>query len=141
VPALLTPPLSVRNGMIVPGEAPDTLAPAVRAAVEALERRVAGGFTVCSDAELAGLGLRSAEIAAAARAGRMLRLAPDVVLATVSVEQAVRMLAALPQPFTAGEAREALGTSRKVIVPLLEHLARRGVTRRLEDGRHTVTAR
>ncbi|MGE5828659.1 MAG: selenocysteine-specific translation elongation factor [Micromonosporaceae bacterium] len=141
VSALLVPPLAVRNGMIVSGEAPDTLAPAVRAALETLEQRVAGGFIVCSEAELAAIGLRAAEIAAATRAGRMLRLAPDVVLATVTVDRAVDLLAALPQPFTAGEAREALHTSRKVIVPLLEHLARKGVTRRLADGRHTVSAR
>src|SRR6266508_4410113 len=142
VPALLPEPWAVRNGVIVHAEAPDTLAPAVREAVEALERRLAGrGFTVASEEELASLGLGMAEIAAAIRAGRLLRLAPGVVLLPGTVEKAVTVLAGLPQPFTASEAREALGTTRKVIVPLLEHLARRGTTRRDADGRHTVTGR
>ncbi len=142
VPALLPEPWAVRNGVIVHAEAPDTLAPAVREAVEALERRLADrGFTVVSEEELASLGLGMAEIAAAIRAGRLLRLAPGVVLLPGTVEKAVTVLAGLPQPFTASEAREALGTTRKVIVPLLEHLARRGTTRRDADGRHTVTGR
>jgi selenocysteine-specific elongation factor len=156
VPALLTPPLTVRNGMIVHERAPDTLAPAVRAALDELDRRVggsagggsaggssgggsaAGGFAVLAEAELAGLGLRAPEIAAAARAGRLVRLAPDVVLHPDSVGQALAVLADLPQPFTAGEAREALGSTRKVVVPLLEYLAQKGHTRRLPDGRHAV---
>jgi len=143
VPPLLTAPLAVRNGMVVHAEAPDTLAPAVREAVEALERRLAagGGFTVPTEDELAALGLRTAEIAAAVRAGRLLRLAPGVVLSTDTVRRSVQMLAGLPQPFTAGEAREALGTTRKVIIPLLEHLTLQGRTRRDADGRHIVTAR
>ena len=47
----------------------------------------------------------------------------------------------VPQPFTAGEAGDALGSSRKVVVPLLEHLGRQGHTRSMPDGRHTVTGR
>jgi selenocysteine-specific elongation factor len=142
VPALLSPPLTVRSGMIVHGGAPDTLAPAVRAALEALERRLAGaGFTVPTEADLTALGLGAAEIAASVRAGRLVRLLPDVVLLTDTVSRSVAVLARLPQPFTAGQAREVLGTTRKVIVPLLEHLALRGRTRRVDDGRHTVTGR
>ncbi len=142
VPALLTPPLAVRDGMIVHTLAPDTLAPAVREAVAALERRLAGrDFTVPAEDELAALGLRAAEIAAAARAGRLLRLAPGVVLLPDTVHRSVSVLAGLPQPFTASEAREALGTTRKVIVPLLEYLAVKGRTRRVADGRHLVTGR
>jgi selenocysteine-specific elongation factor len=142
VPALLPGGLAVRNGMIVGAEAPDTLAPAVRDAVAALERLWQGReFAVPADDELAALGLRAPEIAAAVRAGRLVRLAPDVVLLPETVRYAVGVLAALPQPFTAGEAREALHTSRKVVVPLLEHLARQGKTRRAADGRHAVTGR
>jgi selenocysteine-specific elongation factor len=47
----------------------------------------------------------------------------------------------LPQPFTASQAREALGTTRKVVVPLLEYLAAHGRTRRTPDGHHSVIAR
>ena len=142
VPALLTSAMAVRGGFIVDAAAPDTLAPAVRVAVESLERRMAGtGFAVPVEADLARVGLRAPEVAAAARAGRLVRLAPDVVLLPYAVDHAVSVLAGLPQPFTAGAAREALGTSRKVVVPLLEHLAARGRTRRTADGRHLVTGR
>jgi selenocysteine-specific elongation factor len=137
VPPLLAAGLTVRNGVIVNAEAPDTLAPALRDALAALER----AHTDAPFAPLDSAALGAAEVAAAARAGRVVRLAPDVVLLTTTVRAAVQELARLDQPFTAGEAREALGTSRKVIVPLLEHLARDGVTRRSPDGRHTVTGR
>ncbi len=142
VPALLSAPWQVRNGMIVHAQAPDILAPAVRAAVQALQARWGGdGFAVPTEEDLAALGLHAAEIALAARAGRLVRLAPGVVLLPDAVATAVDVLAGLPQPFTASQAREALGTTRKVIVPLLEHLAVRGRTLRTPDGQHRVTGR
>ena len=52
----------------------------------------------------------------------------------------MRVLAGLPQPFTMSQARQALGTSRRVAVPLLEHLDDRGWTRRV-DGRLRVVVR
>jgi selenocysteine-specific elongation factor len=79
--------------------------------------------------------------AAAVRAGRLVRLAPGVGLLPATVDRAVAVPTALPQRFTAGQAREALGTSRKVVVPLPEHLAQRGRTRRHDDGTHAVTGR
>ncbi len=48
--------------------------------------------------------------------------------------RAMRVLAGLPQPFTLSQARQALGTTRRVAVPLLEHLDGRGWTRRLDAG-------
>jgi selenocysteine-specific elongation factor len=142
VAALLTPPWAIRTGMIVHATAPDTLPPAVRTAVDLLEARFDGDrFAAPTEEDLAALGLGTAETAAAVRAGRLLRLAPGVVLLPETVSRAVDVLAGLPQPFTASEARDALGSTRKVIVPLLEHLARQGRTRRAPDGRHTVVAR
>ncbi|MQB02165.1 MAG: selenocysteine-specific translation elongation factor, partial [Actinobacteria bacterium] len=142
VSALLKPPLGVRNGVIVHAAAPDTLAPAVREAVDELERRLGDrAFAVPTEDELAALGLGATEVAAAIRAGRLLRLAPGVVLLPDTVGRSPSLLAGLPQPFTAGEAREALGTTRKVVIPLLELLAGRGRTRRVADGRHVVTGR
>jgi selenocysteine-specific elongation factor len=142
VPPLVESTLVIRDWVVVPADAPDTLAPRVRDAVSALEKRFNGtGFIVPTDDELAALGLRATEIAAAVRAGRLLRLAPDVVLLPDTLAHAVGVFARLTQPFTAGAAREALGTTRKVIVPMLEHLARQGTTRRDADGRHTVIAR
>ena len=52
---------------------------------------------------------------------------------TSAPAQAMRVLAGLGQPFTASQARQALGTTRRVAIPLLEHLDSRGWTRR-RDG-------
>jgi selenocysteine-specific elongation factor len=52
----------------------------------------------------------------------------------------MRELAALPQPFTTSDARQALDSTRRVVIPLLEHLDGRGWTRRL-DGSHREVAR
>ena len=52
----------------------------------------------------------------------------------------MRELAALDQPFTLSQARLALSTTRRVAVPLLEHLDGRGWTRRV-DGQLREVAR
>ncbi|MGH3679374.1 MAG: SelB C-terminal domain-containing protein, partial [Natronosporangium sp.] len=49
--------------------------------------------------------------------------------------QAAQVLRELPQPFTASAARQALDTTRRVLIPLLEHLDRHGYTERV-DGTH-----
>jgi selenocysteine-specific elongation factor len=61
-----------------------------------------------------------------------------VVLAPDAGDRAARILADLPQPFTAAEARQALKSTRRVVIPLLEWLDRQGITRRLPDDRRTV---
>jgi selenocysteine-specific elongation factor len=83
-----------------------------------------------------GLGVR--ELAAAERSGRLIRLAADVVLLPTGPAQAMRVLAALSQPFTTSQARQALETTRRVAIPLLEHLDRRGWTIRLDAGHRQV---
>ncbi|WP_279403297.1 SelB C-terminal domain-containing protein, partial [Arthrobacter sp. JCM 19049] len=52
--------------------------------------------------------------------------------------QAMRTLATLPQPFTTSQARQALDTTRRVAIPLLEYLDGRGWTRRLDSGHRTL---
>jgi len=84
------------------------------------------------------LGLDVTHVAAAAKAGRLLRLATGVVLLPGADKRAVDELRALPQPFTTSEARSRLGTSRRVVLPLLEHLDRARLTRRLPDDRRVV---
>ena len=42
------------------------------------------------------------------------------------------------QPFTTAEARQALGTTRRVAIPLLEYLDRSGITQRLPDDRRRL---
>ncbi|MBN8969821.1 MAG: selenocysteine-specific translation elongation factor [Rhizobiales bacterium] len=88
--------------------------------------------------DLTALGLGVRELAAAERAGRLLRLQGGVVLLPSAPELAVRALAQLPQPFTTSQARQALGTSRRVAIPLLEHLDGRGLTRRVDDDHREV---
>ena len=53
-------------------------------------------------------------------------------------DRAVELLRGLPQPFTASEARQTLGSSRRVVLPLLDHLDRTGRTRREPDDRRRV---
>ncbi|OBI10407.1 selenocysteine-specific translation elongation factor [Mycobacterium scrofulaceum] len=90
--------------------------------------------------ELAELKLGPRELAAAVRAGRLARIADGVVLGAGALERAAGVLAGLPQPFTVSDARRALGTTRRVAVPLLEQLDARRVTRRAPDGTRVVLA-
>jgi len=84
------------------------------------------------------LGLDARAAAAAERVGLLLRLPGNVLLAPDAADRAARILAGLPQPFTAAEARQALATSRRVVIPLLEWLDRKGTTRRLPDDRRVM---
>ena len=59
-------------------------------------------------------------------------LGPDATAA------AVEQLRRLPQPFTPSTARTHLDTSRRVVMPLLELLAREGLSRRAGDDGHVV---
>jgi hypothetical protein len=62
----------------------------------------------------------------------------QIVLAPDAKARAAGVLAGLPQPFTTAEARQALGTTRRVAIPLLEYLDRAGITRRLPDDRRRL---
>src|SRR5207244_798254 len=62
----------------------------------------------------------------------------QVVLAPDAQARAATILAGLPQPFTTAEARQALGTTRRVAIPLLEYLDRTGITQRLPDDRRRL---
>ncbi|WP_312793757.1 selenocysteine-specific translation elongation factor [Kocuria sp.] len=107
---------------------------AAEAAITALEKRLrADPFAAPEAYELQELRLGPRELAAAQRLGRVLRLPGDVVLLPTAPALAMRELARLPQPFTTSQARQAWRTTRRVAVPLLEHLDAKGWTRR-EDG-------
>ncbi|MDP7731043.1 selenocysteine-specific translation elongation factor [Mycobacterium sp. TY813] len=88
--------------------------------------------------ELQALKLGTRELAAAERAGRVVRLRDGVVLLPNAPALAMRTLATLDQPFTTSQARQALNTTRRVAIPLLEHLDARGWTRRLDAGHREV---
>ena len=112
---------------------------AAEQAVAGLEERLrAEPFAAPEVPALQALRLGARELAAAERAGRLLRLADDVVLLPDGPARAMRVLASLPQPFTLSAARQALGTTRRVAVPLLEHTDGRGWTRRLDGNLREV---
>jgi selenocysteine-specific elongation factor len=122
--------------------APPDLPPAVAAAVQAvLDRLAEAPFSAPDSGRLQELGLDTRAAAAAERAGLLCRLPGNVVLGADAPDQAARILARLEQPFTAAEARQALQTTRRVVIPLLELLDREGVTRRLPDDRRIMRDR
>ena len=115
------------------------LPPHVMAGVRAVLADLADAPFMAPDAgRLRELGLDGRAIGAAARAGLLLRVTEQIVLAPGAEAEAARALAALPQPFTAAEARQALGTTRRVAIPLLEFLDRAGITQRLPDDRRRL---
>jgi selenocysteine-specific elongation factor len=112
---------------------------AAEPAVAELEARLrATPFRAPEAYDLDALRLGARELAAAERAGRVLRLGDGVVLLPTAPALAMRALAALKQPFTTSQARQTLETTRRVAIPLLEHLDGRGWTRRLDAGHREV---
>lgn len=130
--------LQQRNGRVsVPGADHDL--GAAESAISELEARLRRApFHAPEAYDLAELRLGARELAAAERAGRVLRLRDGVVLLPTAPALAMRALAGLPQPFTTSQARQALDTTRRVAIPLLEHLDGRGWTRRLDAGHRQV---
>ncbi|HWN28634.1 MAG TPA: SelB C-terminal domain-containing protein, partial [Actinomycetospora sp.] len=112
---------------------------AVRAAVAMVREDLADApFSAPEAHRLAELGLRTRELGAAVKEGALLKVGDGIYLAPDAADAAVARLADLPSPFTLSEARQALGTTRRVAVPLLEYLARQGRTRRDAEGRHAL---
>ncbi|WP_153395024.1 SelB domain-containing protein [Ornithinicoccus halotolerans] len=138
VHALLPEGVRIRDGRLTTGSG-DGLPPHLERALGDLVAEYGDNRFVAPPADrLRELGLADRDLAAAARAGRLLRLAPGVVLPAGADEEALRVLAGLPAMFTASQARQALGTSRRVVLPLLDHLDRTGRTRRLPDDRRQL---
>jgi selenocysteine-specific elongation factor len=97
------------------------------------DRLTAAPFDAPQAGDLATLGLGVRELAAAEEVGRILSIGGGVVLLPQAPAVAVAELSRLPQPFTTSQARRALNTSRRVVVPLLELLDAYGWTTRLDD--------
>ena len=86
--------------------------------------------------ELIDLGIPRDVIEAASRAGTVIRIAPDLVVAPSLVERAAALVRAHAATGLAiSTLREELDTSRKFAVPLAEWLDRQGVTVRRGDLR------
>jgi selenocysteine-specific elongation factor len=87
--------------------------------------------------QLDGWTVSAADLAAAADRGEVTRLG-GILLDGDAVRRAEAAVRAFDQAFTVGDAARAMGTSRRVAVPLLERLDARLVTRRLPDGTREV---
>ena len=124
-----------RDGAIIrdPHAALRDLGPAEKS-VAIVEAQLAKEPFVAPDAgTLDELGLGPIELAAAERAGRLLRVGPIVLLPSAP-QQAAEILGQQPGEFTLSQARQALGTTRRVAVPLLEYMDAGGLTRRTSDS-------
>jgi len=145
VTALARPPFRISCGAVQIGAPPTApgkqLTEAVLAAIQVLRADlVAAPFASPDAGRLRKLGLDARSIAAAVHAGELMRISDQVVLAPGADVAAAAILAALEQPFTAAQARQALGTTRRTAIPLLEFLDSAGFTERLADDRRLVRA-
>jgi selenocysteine-specific elongation factor len=141
VPALAQAAKSVTitGGLLTAASAqtglPPALASAVAALIAYLDERP---FDAPDAARLTELGLDRRDLAAAARHGALLRISDQIVLAPGADARAAEILAGLDQPFTAADARAALGSTRRTAIPLLEYLDRQRITQRLPDDRRRM---
>lgn len=130
--------LRISDGLVHRGDA-HSLPHAVEQAVgQLLSELHTAPFRAPDANRLNALGLGNRELAAAARAGRLLRLENGIVLAPDALRRAADVLAELEAPFTLSQARQALETTRRVAVPLLERLDADGITECLQDTTRRV---
>jgi selenocysteine-specific elongation factor len=136
VTSLARPPLRLDGGRIVV----DTeLSAPLRDALDALRTELTGHpFEAPAADRLTDLGVDRATLARLGRRGELLVLGDGIALLPGADDEATRLLSDLTQPFTTSQARQALGTSRRVVLPLLAHLDRTGRTVRLPDDRRRV---
>jgi selenocysteine-specific elongation factor len=98
----------------------------------------AGGISLVGEGALAELGVDRRMTAVLVRLGVLVAVAPGSYLGRSTLDTALEALRrSFPdgRPFAATEAKEALGTTRRTAIPLLEHLDRTGVTVRQGDLR------
>jgi selenocysteine-specific elongation factor len=132
--------LSLHDGRVTYPESrtPAALPAGVYAVVD---RLTADPFAAPTREDLDDLRLGRRELAAAAKADTLLVLSGDVVLLPGAPAHAADLLGKLPQPFTASAARQALGSTRRVVLPLLEHLDALGRTERVDPTTRRVLPR
>ena len=147
VPAELVPQLvqladlTVTRGRVVSSRHGQSLGAADQAIDQVVARLRRQPFDAPEADDLAALGLDTRQLATAAERGVIIRLPAnpaDIVLLPDAPARAMREIAKLEQPFTVSQARAALGTTRRIIIPLLEHLDGRGWTRREGNVRFVV---
>ncbi|WP_328842588.1 selenocysteine-specific translation elongation factor [Nakamurella leprariae] len=138
-PALLEPLVGQTDlvldasGVARPGQRASLPEALERALAQVLVRLAADPFAAPEAPDLAAVGLDDRALAVAVRQCRLVELAPGVLLRPEALDEAVRRLTGLPQPFAMTDARQVLRTTRRVAVPLLEHLDRSGRTVRVDS--------
>lgn len=126
--------LTSMNGRIAKFGSGPVFRPHIQDALrEYRERLEADPFDAPDATELAKAGITARIMAAAERAGYFLRLQGGILVHPNAVEISSQRLMSLSQPFTMSAARDALGTTRRIAMPLLEHLDEIGVSRRVDD--------
>jgi selenocysteine-specific elongation factor len=138
VAALVSDPLRLSAGQIFPAADAGLPAELLDAIAEIVQELRDHPFKAPEADRLRAAGLDRKSLAAAERAGLLMRLTENVVLLPGAEEDAARRLTELPQPFTTGDARRRLDSSRRVVIPLLERLDHLGLTHRLPDDRRHV---
>src|SRR5204863_3258119 len=117
--------------------------PALPAHLEAVGAKVRAALTAKpleppSRKELAPDALAQQALRFLVQTGEAIELSEDVVISGDGYARAteiVKKILSGQGSATAGELRQALGTSRRIVIPLLERLDRQGVTRREGDTR------
>jgi selenocysteine-specific elongation factor len=128
-----------RGRVRVRGAASPPLEPSAAAAIGRLEAHLADHPFEALDAEgLRAAGLGASALAAAVATGRLIRVSRDVYLRPDATLLAVDRLRQLPDTFTVSEARTAWQSSRRVAVPLLQHLDASGWTARIDETRRRL---
>jgi selenocysteine-specific elongation factor len=141
---LVAPPMRLVQGRVTTREEPavHVLEPKLEKAISEVTADLTEQPYAAPTADrMREVGLDAKAVSAAARVGRLLHLGDGIVLLPGADDRAVELLAGLEQPFTTSDARTRLGTTRRVVLPLLSHLDRRGRTRRLPDDRRSIVRR
>ena len=116
-----------------------TLPPKLQAAGERIRRALAAqGLEPPSIKELAPDDVSRQALRFLRDTGEAVEIGPDLVLAAESFQRARAAIGRFIRatgPATASDVRQMLGTTRRVLIPLLEHLDKTGLTRREGDRR------
>jgi selenocysteine-specific elongation factor len=99
----------------------------------AREKLDEGGLAVPTTSEL---GLSDEAVHLLIRSGDLVRIADNLVYLPAQAVEIERLIRTIDQPFGVGEAKDALGLSRKYVVPILEWLDSNHVTVRRGETRN-----
>ena len=131
------------TALCLPGHRPSFSPTAVQQARRLVERLQASGFAPPTVAELVQEGFDEELIGALTQQGCLVRISRDWVFTAEQVERVRREAARLFQEHGSvdpARLRDALGSSRRFVIPLLEYLDHSGFTRRVGDRRVLAAA-